>query len=184
MLLHFPAKTAHATQLVSPYGHVAKITRSHDHVLFMQVTMTMVIRSWCNGEDDDATACHCLPTHPLRWVAMCGAWRPLTCFHGVHAGDDDDGDDAPGADGEEDDDIDDAAAAAAKQAKSAAAGKRGKGTAAREEATLASADALRQKKVDNTFAVDPLFHKMSALFDEGGAKGELAGSSDGIWCLI
>jgi hypothetical protein len=88
------------------------------------------------------------------------------------AGDEDDGDDAAGGDGEEDDDVEDAAAAAAKQAKAAAAGKRGKGTAAREEATLASADALRQKKVDNTFAVDPLFHKMSALFDEGGAKGE------------
>jgi hypothetical protein len=89
---------------------------------------------------------------------------------------DEDGDDAAGGDGEDDDDVEDAAAAAAKQAKSAAAGKRGKGTAAREEATLATAEALRQKKVDNTFAVDPLFHKMSALFDEGGAKGECAGT--------
>jgi hypothetical protein len=103
--------------------------------------------------------------------------------HIAHAGDDDDVDDAAGADGEEDDELDDAAAAAAKQAKSAAAGKRGKGTAAREEATLATADGLRQKKVDNTFAVDPLFHKMSALFDEGGAKGEHAGSND-TWRLI
>ncbi|WIA14003.1 hypothetical protein OEZ85_002564 [Tetradesmus obliquus] len=89
-------------------------------------------------------------------------------------GEDDGEDDAAGGDGEDDDDVEDAAAAAAKQAKSAAAaGKRGKAGAAREEATLASADALRQKKVDNTFAVDPLFHKMSALFDEGGAKGLL-----------
>lgn len=53
----------------------------------------------------------------------------------------------------------------------AAAAKRSKQGAAREEATLATAEQLKQKKIDTTFAVDPLFHKMSALFDEGGAKG-------------
>ena len=31
---------------------------------------------------------------------------------------------------------------------------------------------LNVKKFDLTFAVDPLFHKTSAQFDEGGAKGE------------
>lgn len=30
---------------------------------------------------------------------------------------------------------------------------------------------LNVKKFDLTFAVDPLFHKTSAQFDEGGAKG-------------
>lgn len=54
----------------------------------------------------------------------------------------------------------------------AAASKRNKQSAAKEEATLATAEQLKQKKVDTTFSVDPLFHKMSALFDEGGAKGE------------
>ena len=38
-------------------------------------------------------------------------------------------------------------------------------------ATLETADALRVKEFDPTFAVDPLFHKTSAQFDEGGAKG-------------
>ena len=33
---------------------------------------------------------------------------------------------------------------------------------------------LNVKKFDLTFAVDPLFHKTSAQFDEGGAKGMLA----------
>lgn len=81
------------------------------------------------------------------------------------------GDDA-GNEGCEDDGIEDAAAAAAKQAKQGGAtAKRRKQGAASEEATLATAEQLRQKKVDNTFAVDPMFHKMSALFDEGGAKG-------------
>lgn len=32
-------------------------------------------------------------------------------------------------------------------------------------------EALNVKKFDLTFAVDPLFHKTSAQFDEGGAKG-------------
>lgn len=34
-----------------------------------------------------------------------------------------------------------------------------------------SFDALNVKKFDLAFAVDPLFHKMSAQFDEGGASG-------------
>ncbi|PRW32517.1 condensin complex subunit 2 [Chlorella sorokiniana] len=42
------------------------------------------------------------------------------------------------------------------------------------EATLeASLEALNVKKFDLAFAVDPLFHKTSAQFDEGGAKGLL-----------
>lgn len=32
-------------------------------------------------------------------------------------------------------------------------------------------EALNVKKFDLAFAVDPLFHKTSAQFDEGGAKG-------------
>ena len=32
-------------------------------------------------------------------------------------------------------------------------------------------EALNVKKFDLTFSVDPLFHKTSAQFDEGGAKG-------------
>lgn len=40
------------------------------------------------------------------------------------------------------------------------------------EATLeASLEALNIKKFDLAFSVDPLFHKTSAQFDEGGAKG-------------
>ena len=46
--------------------------------------------------------------------------------------------------------------------------------AADPAATLEDADALRAKDVDPTFAADPLFHKMSAQFDEGGAKGAAA----------
>ncbi len=34
-------------------------------------------------------------------------------------------------------------------------------------------ESLNVKKFDLTFAVDPLFHKTSAQFDEGGAKGAL-----------
>lgn len=42
------------------------------------------------------------------------------------------------------------------------------------EATLeASLEALNIKKFDLAFSVDPLFHKTSAQFDEGGAKGLL-----------
>jgi hypothetical protein len=65
--------------------------------------------------------------------------------------------------------MDDAAAAASKAQKK---GKARQGGSADEEATLTTPDHLRAKKGDNTFAVDPLFHTMSALFDEGGAKGE------------
>eukprot|EP00899_Mesostigma_viride_P029496 jgi/Mesvir1/9731/Mv12196-RA.2 len=36
-----------------------------------------------------------------------------------------------------------------------------------------SFESLRLKKLDTSFAVDPLFHKTSAQFDEGGAKGLL-----------
>lgn len=35
-----------------------------------------------------------------------------------------------------------------------------------------SFEALNVKKFDLAFAVDPLFHKTSAQFDEGGASGE------------
>ena len=44
------------------------------------------------------------------------------------------------------------------------------------QATLESSlEALNVKKFDLAFAVDPLFHKTSAQFDEGGAKGALPG---------
>ena len=40
------------------------------------------------------------------------------------------------------------------------------------EATLESSlEALNVKKFDLAFTVDPLFHKTSAQFDEGGARG-------------
>lgn len=49
-----------------------------------------------------------------------------------------------------------------------------RGQALNPEATLEpSLDALNIKKFDLAFAVDPLFHKTSAQFDEGGAKGLL-----------
>ena len=61
-------------------------------------------------------------------------------------------------------------------------GKRQKGGRARREgggwgsveenATLTTPDHLRAKKGDQMFTFDPLFHTMSALFDEGGAKGK------------
>ncbi|KAF8066223.1 hypothetical protein HT031_002545 [Scenedesmus sp. PABB004] len=94
------------------------------------------------------------------------------------AGRDDEEEDGDGGDGEgsDGDDVDDATAAAAKAAKaepSRGRGARGGGAGASEEATLAAPEALRAKKGDATFGVDPLFHKMSALFDEGGAKGLL-----------
>jgi len=52
--------------------------------------------------------------------------------------------------------------------------RRAAAAAADPAATLEDADALRAKDVDPTFAADPLFHKMSAQFDEGGAKGAAA----------
>ena len=61
----------------------------------------------------------------------------------------------------------------------AAQGRPAKGRKARQHgscdpsATLeASFEALNVKKFDLAFAVDPLFHKTSALFDAGGARGE------------
>jgi hypothetical protein len=49
------------------------------------------------------------------------------------------------------------------------------------EATLeATLEALNVKKFDLAFTVDPLFHKTSAQFDEGGARGAwLAGWAGG-----
>ena len=49
---------------------------------------------------------------------------------------------------------------------------RGGGGELNPSATLeASVDAINVKKFDLAFSVDPLFHKTSAQFDEGGAKG-------------
>lgn len=48
------------------------------------------------------------------------------------------------------------------------------------DATLeASLEALNVKKFDLAFAVDPLFHKTSQQFDEGGARGGWAGGGAG-----
>jgi len=56
------------------------------------------------------------------------------------------------------------------------------------QATLESSlEALNVKKFDLAFAVDPLFHKTSAQFDEGGARGACRGragkyaSLGGMW---
>ena len=38
---------------------------------------------------------------------------------------------------------------------------------------MADPDAIRMKALDRTFEVDPLFHHMAALFDQGGAQGLL-----------
>jgi hypothetical protein len=84
---------------------------------------------------------------------------------GDEDGYEDDGEQIPGG-------LDDAAAAAAKGQKQKG-GRARQGGSADEEATLTTPDHLRAKKGDQTFAVDPLFHTMSALFDEGGAKGEV-----------
>jgi hypothetical protein len=46
------------------------------------------------------------------------------------------------------------------------------GAEPREDDTLAEAAALRMKQLDGSFAVDPLFHRMSQIFDEDGAAGE------------
>ena len=53
------------------------------------------------------------------------------------------------------------------------------GRTADPSSTLAATwEELNQKKFDLAFAVDPLFHKTSAQFDEGGARGaQLVGSS-------
>lgn len=50
--------------------------------------------------------------------------------------------------------------------------KRAAGAHADPSSTLEpSFEALNVKKFDLAFTVDPLFHKTSAQFDEGGAKG-------------
>lgn len=93
------------------------------------------------------------------------------CNHARTDADGDDGDEGYGDDGE---DVEDAAAAAAKTQQQQQGGKRrGKQQheAADEAGTLATPEHLAAKKGDTTFAIDPLFHAMSALFDEGGAKG-------------
>jgi condensin complex subunit 2 len=52
-----------------------------------------------------------------------------------------------------------------------------KGKKAREAAAAVTLEpnfcALNAKSLDAAFTVDPLFHKTSAMFDEGGAKGLL-----------
>ena len=39
-----------------------------------------------------------------------------------------------------------------------------------------SFESLNVKKFDIAFTVDPLFHKTSAQFDEGGASGRVVGT--------
>jgi hypothetical protein len=111
-----------------------------------------------------ALLCHGTHARPRRPSAFC-----LAPGGGGHEGYEDDGEEG----GEEDaDGLEDAAAAAVRAHKGG--GKRGgrqPGSAADEESTLAAPEQLRQKRFDATFAVDPLFHTMSALFDQGGAKG-------------
>ena len=52
--------------------------------------------------------------------------------------------------------------------------KRRKAASADPSSTLAATwEELNAKKFDLAFAVDPLFHKTSAQFDEGGARGAL-----------
>lgn len=49
------------------------------------------------------------------------------------------------------------------------------------EATLESSlEALNVKKFDLAFTVDPLFHKTSAQFDEGGARGGWSGGREWV----
>jgi hypothetical protein len=91
-------------------------------------------------------------------------------LHPVPSADGADDGGCEGEDGEEADDLEDAAATAAKAQKQKGRGKQ-PGGSADEAATLTTPEQLRAKKGDTTLAVDPLFHTMSALFDEGGAKG-------------
>lgn len=51
--------------------------------------------------------------------------------------------------------------------------KKKRGTASAQSTLESSFEALNVKKFDVTFSVDPLFHKTSAQFDEGGARGLL-----------
>lgn len=101
-------------------------------------------------------------------LASCWHGCTTTCCNTTL---DDGDDDEAGCEDDGDEGIEDAAAAAAKAQKSKGRSKQ-QGEAADEENTLTTPEHLRQKKGDTTFAVDPLFHTMSALFDEGGAKGE------------
>jgi hypothetical protein len=117
----------------------------------------------------------------LRCRCCCSPAPAAPLLLLLPAGDDAEGEDGYEAEvGEDEDGLDDAAAAAAKaQSKQKGRAGRQQGSAD-EEATLTTPDHLRAKKGDATFAVDPLFHTMSALFDEGGAKGEGAGLSEGV----
>ena len=77
---------------------------------------------------------------------------------------------ADGAEGADEDDEEPGGAPQGRPAKGRKARHPG---ACDPSATLeASFEALNVKKFDLAFAVDPLFHKTSALFDAGGARGE------------
>jgi len=45
---------------------------------------------------------------------------------------------------------------------------------------------INMNKLDSAYDIDPLFHKMSKKFDEGGAKGLLLANLDIAWdnCAI
>ena len=61
-----------------------------------------------------------------------------------------------------------------------AGGRRRKAGSADPSSTLAATwEELNAKKFDLAFAVDPLFHKTSAQFDEGGARGAPPGTPCG-----
>ena len=78
------------------------------------------------------------------------------------------------ADGTEEGDDEDGAGEGS-QARQAKGRKGRQGGSCDPSATLeASFEALNVKKLDLAFAVDPLFHKTSALFDAGGARGKPA----------
>ena len=64
-----------------------------------------------------------------------------------------------------------------------AGGRRRKAASADPSSTLATTwDELNAKKFDLAFAVDPLFHKTSAQFDEGGARGAFVCQHPDIGC--
>jgi hypothetical protein len=51
--------------------------------------------------------------------------------------------------------------------------------------TLADADSLRMKEgLDSTASVEPLFHRLCALFDEGGAKGKALAQGGWTYLII
>ncbi|KAK9866833.1 hypothetical protein WJX84_006304 [Apatococcus fuscideae] len=98
--------------------------------------------------------------HTVAFRMLCGLGRPGT---GPAPDDSQDGAE-PGDDGEGE----------ASQTGRGAKAKRGAAVTADPSSTLESnIDALNVKKFDIAFAVDPLFHKTSAQFDEGGARGLL-----------